>query len=1219
MLARERARKLCEGIPVSDGSCTQKCFMMIDQSAHTPAERSVFEANLRVLERTCPATAATVRTTSARTDLVWHQSDDGAWSAQVDGRWLSSRRAPLEEAARFAAALDPQEAGAAVITGFGTGHHVRTVCERMGKAGVVVCYEPDVALLRAVLERVECAHWMERGNLAILCQTDDAALISSTLRGVEGVVALGIKILHHQPSQPRLGAGAGQFCEVFTGVVRALRTTVVTTLMQTETTLRNLLVNADWYASAPGVGELVGCAAGRPAVVVSAGPSLRRNMALLAEPGVRERVVIIAVQTVLKPLLEAGIKPHYVVAVDYHEISRRFYEGLTAADVRGVTLICDPKANPVIAESFPGAVRMPHDGVLSALLETAAEHDSASVPPSATVAHLAYSTARLLGCDPVILIGQDLGFSDGQYYGPRAAVHDVWACELNQFRTLEMLEWERIVRGRRHSRLLEDVHGRPIYTDEQMHSYLVQFERMFADDVAKGLRVVDATEGGVAKRHTVTKTLRQALVEAIDETEASAGPWSPPAAVRDDAARTLAASRVRTQYERLIGQVTEIASIGRKSAELLDRMIAAAGNQQKIDPLIREVHTLGKQVTGLEPGYGLVQYLNQTGTLKRFKADRALHYDEGLPALERQVRQIERDKENVSWLADAADQLNDLLALCAEALRTGIKPTDDPRDKSEQAGPRVQVQEQVRGGFAAVIAVDPYSNTLGRPRDLSRPYAGGENPLRRTLARLAASRSIDRVILLSEHAERVRTIVGGPIAGLEVIIEQTPSHPLGAKRTMVATARRYASTSWRGGLGGATVYDEIISAPLLLDAMRRHQLAACVVAGDDWVAVDPGLTDACIERHLDYPQRHRLVFTQAAPGLAPVVLERSLVEELAGYEGKERLWTSLAGLLGYLPAAPMPDPIAKASCVRVEAVVRDAPIRCIADGSWHSDTLAEMMFNSNRSAHAIASGLAEARWAKRTRPLEVTMELCTGRLIGGLGAMARLGRSDPPERRPLSTAIGVRIVRELAKASPDATLTLHGAGDPLLHSAWRAIAQEASGAGLSVHVRTDLLCDSAVDMLMDSGADVVSVDLYANDARTYATRAGVAHFDRVQSALAELIARRDAERPEMWIVPRMTRCDAVLDQIEAFYDHWLLAAGACVIDRPVTTLGERRVEPLPLPRLATLRKAAWSLRVRCDGVAYRPTLGGDVDLTKTGLMEAWVELRRKRAVARPAA
>jgi hypothetical protein len=83
------------------------------------------------------------------------------------------------------------------------------------------------------------------------------------------------------------------------------------------------------------------------------------------------------------------------------------------------------------------------------------------------------------------------------YYAPGVPIHDLWRPETNRFRTLEMLEWERIVRGREILRRIQDVDGHDIYTDEQMYTYLQQFERDFA---ATPARVIDATEGGAIKR-----------------------------------------------------------------------------------------------------------------------------------------------------------------------------------------------------------------------------------------------------------------------------------------------------------------------------------------------------------------------------------------------------------------------------------------------------------------------------------------------------------------------------------------------------------------------------------------------------------------------------------------------------------------------------------------------------------------------------------------------
>ena len=133
------------------------------------------------------------------------------------------------------------------------------------------------------------------------------------------------------------------------------------------------------------------------------------------------------------------------------------------------------------------------------------------VKAGATVAHLAFYVALHMGCSPVALIGQDLGFPDGLYYAPGTAIHEVWAPEINPFNTIEMMEWQRIVRHRTHLSKRRDVNGRSIYTDLQMQTYLQQFERDFAAAQQDGVEIIDATEGGVAKQHTTVRSLAETL------------------------------------------------------------------------------------------------------------------------------------------------------------------------------------------------------------------------------------------------------------------------------------------------------------------------------------------------------------------------------------------------------------------------------------------------------------------------------------------------------------------------------------------------------------------------------------------------------------------------------------------------------------------------------------------------------------------------------------
>ena len=1203
-----------------------------------PASPEIFARNLQALGRCAPETARELAQTPARTDCSIEPAPDGGVTGTAGegaaARRLASARRPLEEAARLAAGVDPSEVGVAVVQGFGVGLHVAQIAERLGRTGVVLVHEPDLGLLRAVLERVDCAAWFERANIAVLHRAD-AGAISATLRGAEVVLSLGVKVVDHPPSMPRLGESARRFAEAFTTTVRAVRTNVVTTLMQTETSLRNGMMNLDHYASAPGVGELTACAYGRPAVVVSAGPSLRRNLHLLGAPGVRDRVVIIAVQTVLKQVLEAGIRPHFVTALDYHEISRRFYEGLTEADVAGVTLVVEPKANPAILDAFPGAIRCVHDDKLSQLLGPAFAHDGAGLEPGATVAHMAYTLARHMGCDPVILIGQDLGFTDGQYYAPGAAIHNTWACELGEFNTLETMEWQRIVRNRAHLHPATDHLGRPVYTDEQMSAYLVQFERMFEADAAKGLSTIDATEGGVAKRLAPPMKLAEALAL---HAPADAPRLSLPPTPADRTLRDLTSPRVADRLASLAHDAARIARLSTDSAGLLREMLARHDNQHRVNKLIARVQEQGREVQSLNPAYALVQHLNQTGQFKRFKADRLIHLDHALTPLDRQKRQIERDIVNVEWLAEAAGQIGKLLHSAEDALRARAEKLT--RDPDEHGAEGRESRRRERKRVAAFIPVDTQRGGMGTVRNLAWPVADGRNALQLTLARLCRCEGLDRIVLLTEHPERVRALIGderllhapGMGGALQatghpsIEIEHTESHPLGERRRGVAAARAFAGHSWRGGLCAMTIWDEVVCPSVTLEAMRHHHADAALLVGPDWVLVDPELTDAVIARYREDPAHRRLTFTQAAPGLSPCVIDQTLLAELAASEGKAGGFASIGGLLGYIPRSPILDPVAKPGCVRVGPEVRDIGVRAIADSLWQCEMLGRVFAGRDALTLRAADAGTELRGAAQALaargPAHLTLELCPGRRTGGDIAQLLIGPGRASDRPMLSVTHAVRLMEELAAVRPDATITLGGAGDPMMHPRWRDIVGAARSAGLAgVHLRTDLQCEPADAVaLLDCGATVVSVDLLAETPESYRALAGLASFDRARGNLVALLKAR-AERvggamPDTWIVPRITRCDRVYAEIEHFYDRWLTLAQACVIDPLPRTPEGARIEPIAEPGAARWRRAITELTVLSDGQTLakprRRSGKGVANALDEGLGEAWIKALRGR-------
>lgn len=1125
--------------------------------------------------------------------------DGGLTGTTIHGgvRRLASARTPIAEGERLASGVDVVANAAAVVMGFGVGHHVAALARRMKSRGLIIVFEPDTALLRAVFEHTDMTAWLRGGNVVIVTNADDVGALASATQGVEAVLASGVTILDHPPSRARLGAQRDVFAATFAQVMKAVRTNVVTTLVQMDVTVRNLLQNAAAYARWPGVKELEGTAKERTAVVVSAGPSLRRNMDLLTRPDVRERVIVIAVQTVLKQLLAKGIKPDYVTALDYHEISARFYEGLTRDAVEGVTLVVEPKCNPAILAAWPGQVRCVGDDTLDGILGQDFARDMGRLPPGATVAHLAYYFARYLGCDPVVLIGQDLGFTDGHYYGPGAAIHNVWAGELNEFNTLEMLEWQRIARMRNLLRKVEDVHGRAIYTDEQMSTYLVQFERDFGRDAERGLTTIDATEGGVRKRHTTVMTLAEALGVSREETHgrgaeiAEEESWARRASssivshstnsvpsihsTPSDPSPSLRSLRlcgepligrtgeVESRLQELRRSTMRVAALSREAGVALKEMLVSQRDQRRVNDLIGTTSELGREAAA-SPAYWLVQHINQTGQLNRYKADRAMEV-EGVGGLERQRREIERDIRNVEWLADAADLTGGMIDDALASLRTGVPVTRDSSPTA--AGTRTK-----RRVWACVM-VDHERGGMGVPRDLGVHIAAGLNALQLTLARLARCTRLDGVVLLCTDVDEARRIAGDMPRGVRIEFERwTPNE---AARRRVATGRAWARHCWRGGIANLSVYDEVLDPAALSGVMASRELDAAVVLGGDWACVDPALINAVIERHEERPEAHPITFTQAAPGLAGCLVTRGVVDEMARVGGVLAApGATVGGLLGYQVIAPQGDPIAKPVCVSVPVGVRDAMVRCILDTPRHAQRLIEAL--KPLGERVVAASAAE-----------IARALVDAGLNANGPAEAITFRVSPHSPRGLT---GLRL-RDAIHAGDAPAVTLEGDGcDVLDVPQITELAATARAYGASaVHLRTRLARPGAAARRVLALSDAVSVDLLAEDAATYEMVTGERGFDVAKKEWVTLVEASELRKHSpppiplhpgggAWIIPRIERRDETLEQIEPFYTRWLLACGASVIDARGDVPPGARVEPLPLPAMAR-RRLAWSRRV----------------------------------------
>lgn len=483
----------------------------------------------------------------------------------------------------------------------------------------------------------------------------------------------------------------------------------------------------------------------------------------------------------------------------------------------------------------------------------------------------------------------------------------------------------------------------------------------------------------------------------------------------------------------------------------------------------------------------------------------------------------------------------------------------------------------------AAIDVHLRETPLGTRSRLPDRIAG-ETVLRRTVERVRAIPAIQAIYLLCPQAqgEEVVALAGGP----GVTIHRYNASPPGW-RNRVQSARKWSLDGWRGGLGGATYFDEFVDARLLAGLLQARPADLVLCVPGSAALLDPALAQRMIEQHTKHHAEVRMTFTQAPPGIAGILLDAGLIGDLA------RSNTPIGWTFAYRPDSPQKDLIFQPCCLDLPPEVRYAVGRVCADTDRAFAAVAQI-------AQERADGNAEeiGRWLIKREsstvdalPREVEIELTTddpypdgllqprGVAVGSRGA--------------IELSIVKRVVDELIERD-DSLLVLGGFGDPLRHpefcevlSLIRSIKHEDGYGlfGLAVRTTGVDLCDSGIDALIRNGVDVVEITLDAWTPTMYValqTPTGKsAQLDAVIANLDQLAARsREQKSPRPILVPSMVKAIDNLCELDEFHDGWLRRVGTVCISGYSHRAGQRPdrsvVNMAPAPRVPCRR-----LRSRC--------------------------------------
>lgn len=242
-------------------------------------------------------------------------------------------------------------------------------------------------------------------------------------KGVEKCETCGAAVVVVQPHEKHLK----RFTEVFTKVISLVNfdTTSGTYLHLAVNPTANVLRNMPAALGCRHVKavDLRGKEKGKPILLCAAGPSL--DMAIPHLKRLQDKCVISCVARVWKKLKKAGIRVRYTVSVEMFDWDSHVFDGVTNNETYGTTLVFATVCAPATVEKWPGERYCLWD------IETAKifGRDDYILGGNSVAHHQLNFAAQILGCEPLILVGNDLAYTEPRTHALDASP-DTWPDEV---------------------------------------------------------------------------------------------------------------------------------------------------------------------------------------------------------------------------------------------------------------------------------------------------------------------------------------------------------------------------------------------------------------------------------------------------------------------------------------------------------------------------------------------------------------------------------------------------------------------------------------------------------------------------------------------------------------------------------------------------------------------------------------------------------------------
>lgn len=482
---------------------------------------------------------------------------------------LNSIYSPTLEAERWCSQFEFSNIGIVIsMYGLGNGIFLRELIKRKGSEDIVLVYEPNKDVFCSVIHAYDIVDLIINEKVLITVEGFNDEDFKDTIKKNIYWTNMRSQIVCIHPQYDKIFMEQSiKFLNIINENNNIIITNRNTNAFFGRDMVENTIKNLKFVNNAITVSDLSKeDFKNVPAIIVSAGPSLDKNIHLLKKA--KGKAFIVATDTAMKFLYAHDIVPDCFVTLDALKPERylddpRFME---------IPLFCKVEANwKILHKHKARKVYYSCHGYMEQLYKKFDKQIS-EYTAGGSVATGAFSICAEMKFKHIILIGQDLAFSGDRTHAGNLSDH---------------------IHGEEEGiRYVEGINGNVVKTRHDWYIYLQWFEESI-QIVKDSIEVIDATEGGAKIHGTKIMTLDEAIKQYCKEDFDFAE-------LLRNKTNTLSEEQINQFYEMMIEGVQELDDIQEKTlraekyceeivellnknAQLNDRIIRISEELEKIN------------------------------------------------------------------------------------------------------------------------------------------------------------------------------------------------------------------------------------------------------------------------------------------------------------------------------------------------------------------------------------------------------------------------------------------------------------------------------------------------------------------------------------------------------------------------------------------------------------------------------------------------------------